>query len=181
MDFFYLFVRVLYRSGPVGIVVITLIGALSNHGEPQTAEDYIKEAQHKQQSLENFQLALKDYNQAIKLDPKNAEAYAERGNFHLKWSKYLEKARTNKYTKKTALRFNFDLSKSDEMKQAALQDYRKAKALYEEEGEGYYALQLRRVIIHVQQGEDYFFRSSGPGEINSFFYFTTNISTSILR
>lgn len=163
MELFYLFIRVLYRSGPVGIVVLTLIGALSNHREPQTAQDYVKEAERKQQSLENFQSASKDYNQAIKLDPKSAEAYAERGNYYLKWSKYLEKARTNKYTKKTALRFNFDLSKADDMKQSALQDYRKAKVLYEEAGEGYYALQLKRVISHVQQGEDYFFRSSGPG------------------
>ena len=57
--------------------------------------------------LKQYNEAIKDYNQAIELNPQNAEAYSNRGNV---------KARLKQYT-------------------AAIKDYKKAKKLFEQQGD----------------------------------------------
>lgn len=165
MDLMLLAIRWFYRLGPIGFVIVTLIGALNHPGEMRTAKDYLARAEYNQQNPAKYQSALQDYNQAIKLDPQSADAYAARGNFYLNWSKYLEKARTtsNSSNRQLARNFDFELPKAPQMRAAAIADYRQAKSLYHQQEKGYYALQLKRVITHVQRGEDYPFRLRGAG------------------
>ena len=84
MDLFYLFVKVLYRSGPVGFIVLTLIGASLGHFErnPQTAKDYVDRAQ-RHLIVNEFEEARANYNQAVKLNPSLAEAYTGRATKNL--------------------------------------------------------------------------------------------------
>ncbi len=126
------------RMGFTGVIFFTLIGAGMSFRDgikgllPPKAKDYVEQGNLDQAAYgQKFHSALQNYNQAIKLEPTYAEAYAERGNLYIKWSYYLDRASKNKYSRKKAQELNYDLSKSTAMKNAALADYRQAKIILE--------------------------------------------------
>ena len=156
MDLFYLFVKVLYRSGPVGFIVLTLIGASLGHFDrnPQTAKDYVDRAQ-RHLIVNEFEEARANYNQAVKLNPSLAEAYTGRGELYLKQSRYLDRFNKNdEATRKVAQKLHLDLSQSLALKNAGIADYRKAQAIYQKQGKADYTRQMSRLIADAQQGKN---------------------------
>lgn len=154
----------LSRMGLAGLLFFTLIGAGMSFRDgiqslrPPKARDYVEQGNLDQAAYgQKFHSALQNYNQAIKLEPQYAEAYAERGNLYMKWSSYLDRASKNKYTRKRAQELDYDLSKSPAMKNAALADYRQAKAILERQGgkNRYYTeiMELEEGIRNNQQGK----------------------------
>ncbi len=158
MDLFYFAVKGFYRFAPFSFILIMLIGSGLNpfKKSPQTAKDYVNRAE--QHLITNdFQLALADYNQALKLNPNFPEAYARRGELYLSRSRYLERFNTNdEAAKKIAQQLHLDSSQSPALQKAGIADYRQAQTLYQEQGRTEYSRQLSRQIALFQQGKTNF-------------------------
>lgn len=160
MDLFYFAVKGLYRFAPFSFILIMLIGSGLNpfKHSPQTAKDYVNRAE--EHLIRNdFQLALADYKQALKLDPNLAEAYARRGELYLSRSRYLERFNKNdEATRKIAQQLHLDLSQSAVLKKAGIADYRQAQVLYQQQSKVDCSRRLSRQITLFQQGKTDFVR-----------------------
>ncbi len=161
MDLFYFAVKGLYRFAPFSFIFIMLIGSGLNpfKHSPQTAKDHVNRAEE-HLIRNNFQLALADYKQALKLDPNLAEAYARRGDLYLSRSRYLDRFnRNDEATRKIAQQLHLDLSQSAVLKKAGIADYRQAQVLYQQQSKVNCSRRLSRQITLFQQGKTAFMKS----------------------
>ncbi|NJO94459.1 MAG: hypothetical protein HC820_09300 [Hydrococcus sp. RM1_1_31] len=79
-------------------------------------------------------------------------AYAGRGNFYLRWSEFLEKAQTNRYTRRKAQRFGFDLNAAPQYRQQATVDYQQALKLAQKQDDFEMIEDLNEAIACMAKG-----------------------------